>query len=58
VDGYLVTVHVPPSARGETVDVAFHPPGWTAEVAAWLIALAAGGLWSGWTAVRRSRRER
>ena len=58
VDGYLVTVHVPPAAQGETVDVTFRPPGWTAEVAAWLIALAAGGLWSGWSAVRRSRRSR
>ena len=27
VDGYLVTVHVPPSAQGETVDVDLPPAG-------------------------------
>jgi hypothetical protein len=56
VDGYLVTVHVPASAHGETVDVAFHPPGWQAQVAAWCLALAGGAVWSIWSAlaVRRS----
>jgi hypothetical protein len=58
VDGYLVTVDVPASARGQTVDVAFSPPGWTAEIAAWGLALLGGVVWSLWTAVgvRRSRR--
>ena len=42
VDGYLLTVHVPATATGQTVDVAFHPPGWTAEVAAWLLAVVLG----------------
>jgi hypothetical protein len=60
VDGYLVTVHLPGSAQGETVDVAFRPPGWTAQVAAWLLALVGGAVWSAWSAVaaRRSRRTR
>ncbi|HEY3528566.1 MAG TPA: hypothetical protein VGK78_05405 [Nocardioides sp.] len=46
VDGYLVTVHLPASAQGESVEVAFDPPGWTAEVAAWVLALLGGALWS------------
>jgi hypothetical protein len=60
VDGYLVTVHVPPSAEGRAVDVAFRPPGWTVELAAWLLAVAAGVAWSvgAAVAVRRSRRTR
>jgi hypothetical protein len=58
VDGYLVTVDVPASAQGETVDVTFHPPGWATEVAALLLALLGGAVWSVWSAVaaRRSRR--
>ena len=58
VDGYLVTVRLPASAAGETVDVAFHPPGWDAELAAWVLALLGGAVWSIWSAVavRRSRR--
>jgi hypothetical protein len=58
VDGYLVTVDVPASAQGETVDVTFHPPGWATEVAALLLALFGGAVWSVWSAVaaRRSRR--
>ncbi len=58
VDGYLLTVHVPATATGHTVDVAFHPPGWTAEVAAWLLALVLGAGWSVVAAVGRSRRTR
>jgi hypothetical protein len=60
VDGYLVTVHLPASAHGHTVDIAFSPPGWTAEIAAWLLALLGGAIWSVWSAVavRRSRRAR
>ncbi|HEX3295747.1 MAG TPA: hypothetical protein VHR85_02925 [Nocardioides sp.] len=46
VDGYLLTVHVPATATGETVDVAFHPPGWAAEVAAWALAVLVGAAWS------------
>jgi hypothetical protein len=58
VDRYLLTVHVPATATGQTVDVAFHPPGWTAEVAAWLLAVAVGAAWSVVAAARRSRRTR
>jgi hypothetical protein len=56
VDGYLLTVHLPGSAGGQTVDVGFHPPGWSAEVASWLLALLAGAVWSVVATVRRSRR--
>jgi hypothetical protein len=58
VDGYLLTLHVPASAQGRTVDVAFRPPGWNAEIVAWALALLAGTTWSVWSAVavRRSRR--
>jgi hypothetical protein len=56
VDGYLVTVDVPASARGRTLHVAFHPPGWSAEVGAWVLALLVGTAWSGVAAVRRRRR--
>jgi hypothetical protein len=60
VDGYLVTVRLPASARGQTVDVAFSPPGWAAEIAAWVLAILGGAIWSAWSAVavRRSRRAR
>ena len=56
VDGYLLTVHLPGSAQGSTVNVDFHPPGWTAEVAAWALALTLGTAWSVGYAVRRRRR--
>ena len=56
VDGYLVTVHLPASAQGETVHVDFHPPGWTVELAAWALALAGGAGWSLFYVVRRRRR--
>jgi hypothetical protein len=58
VDGYLVTVHVPASAAGSTVQVGFHPPGWAAELAAWVLALLLGAGWSVVAAIRRSRRAR
>jgi hypothetical protein len=60
VDGYLVTVRVPASAQGRTVHVSFRPPGWTAEIAAWVLALVVGGVWSVGSVVvlRRSRRAR
>ena len=57
VDRYLVTVHLPASAPGETVHVDFQPPGWTAEIAAWVLALLLGAGWSVVHAVR-SRRAR
>jgi hypothetical protein len=53
VDGYLVTVRLPASAAGQTVRVAFHPPGWDAEVAAWVVALVCGAGWSIAHAARR-----
>jgi hypothetical protein len=56
VDGYLVTVRLPAAAQGQTVDVIFHPPGWTAEIAAWVLALLGGAAWSVVARVRRSRR--
>jgi hypothetical protein len=57
VDRYLVTVHLPASALGQAVHVDFQPPGWTAEIAAWVLALLLGAGWSVAHAVR-SRRAR
>jgi hypothetical protein len=58
VDGYLLTVRLPASAQGRTVGVVFQPPGSTAELAAWLLALLGGAIWSAYSSValRRSRR--
>ena len=55
VDGYLLTVDLPASAAGQTVQVEFRPPGWNAEVAAWVLALLAGAAWSVTHEVRRRR---
>jgi hypothetical protein len=55
VDGYLVTVDVPASAQGKTVHVEFRPPGWVAELLAWVLALAGGAAWSIVHAARRRR---
>jgi hypothetical protein len=56
VDGYLVTVHIPPESTGDVVHVDFHPPGWPLELGAWALALAAGAAWSVVAAARRRRR--
>jgi hypothetical protein len=56
VDGYLLTLHLPASAQGQSVDVGFHPPGWPAELGAWALALVAGAAWSVVAAARRRRR--
>jgi hypothetical protein len=45
VDGYLLTVHVPADAAGQTVTVRFAPPGWPVEVACWWLAVVGGALW-------------
>jgi hypothetical protein len=50
-----VTVHLPASAEGETVHVDFRPPGWPAEIAAWVLALVGGAGWSLFHVVRRRR---
>ena len=50
-----MTVHLPGSAQGAKVHVDFRPPGWTAELAAWVLALVAGAGWSLVHAVRRRR---
>jgi hypothetical protein len=55
VDGYLVTVHLPPGSNGQVVRVAFHPPGWHLELAAWALALIVGAAWSAAAAVARRR---
>jgi hypothetical protein len=57
VDGYLVTLRLPASAQGQTVDVGFRPPGWWAELGAWALALLAGAAWSVAAAVHRRRSE-
>jgi hypothetical protein len=56
VDGYLVTVDLPPGSRGRVVHVDFQPPGWHLELGAWAVALVAGAGWSVASAVGRRRR--
>jgi len=58
VDGYLLTVDVPPGSEGKTVTVRFLPPGWWLEVATWSIAVLLGGGWIVLAAVRSRRRRR
>jgi hypothetical protein len=55
VDGYLLTIHLPPSAQGQSVDVGFHPPGWSLELGSWVLALVVGAAWSVVAGVRRRR---
>jgi hypothetical protein len=55
VDGYLVTVHLPPGSTGDVVHVDFRPPGWPLEAGAWALALVIGAAWSVVAAVRRRR---
>jgi hypothetical protein len=55
VDGYLVTVHLPPGSTGDVVHVDFRPPGWPLELGAWAFALVVGAAWSILTALRRRR---
>jgi len=56
VDGYLVTVDVPPGSSDEVVHVDFRPPGWHLELGAWALALLAGAGWSLEFARRRRAR--
>jgi hypothetical protein len=54
VDGYLLTVDLPPGAR--MVTVRFSPPGWPVELAAWWLAVGGAVAWSAGVAVRNRRR--
>jgi hypothetical protein len=45
-DKFLVTVHLQPSSTGRTVTVAWNPPGWGLERAAWWLAVVGGLAWS------------
>jgi hypothetical protein len=56
VDGYLVTVDLPPGSSGRLVHVDFQPPGWHVELGAWALALLAGAGWSVASAAERRRR--
>jgi hypothetical protein len=42
----LVTVRLDPSSAGRTVTVAWSPPGWGSELAAWWLAVLGGLAWS------------
>lgn len=55
VDGYLLTVRLPPDAAGRTVTVHFSPPGWTLEVATWWLGVVGGLVWCGLLLRRRPR---
>jgi len=56
VDGYLLTVDVPPGSAGKTVTVRFLPPGWWVEVTTWSLAVLLGGGWLVVATVRGRRR--
>jgi hypothetical protein len=56
LDGYLLTVDLPPGAAGRTVTVRYSPPGWHLELVALGLALAGAVAWSGAAAVSRRRR--
>jgi hypothetical protein len=56
VDGYLLTLDLPPGAEGRTVTVAFSPPGWALEVASWWVAVVGGAAWTTAWWWRRRRR--
>lgn len=56
LDGYLLTVDLPPGAAGRTVTVRYSPPGWHLELVALGLALVGAVAWSGAAAVSRRRR--
>jgi len=58
VDGYLLSVDLPPGSTGRVVTVRFSPPGWLLELACWLLAVVAGAAWSLLVAVRPRRGQR
>lgn len=58
VDGYLLTVAVPPGSAGKTVTVDFAPAGWRVELTAWWIAVLGSGGWIVVVAVRTRRQRR
>jgi hypothetical protein len=53
--GYLLTVEVTPDDVGETVTVTFRPPGWPVELAAGVLAVLVGVVWTGLDTARRLR---
>jgi hypothetical protein len=55
VDGYLLSVDLPPDAVGRVATVRFSPPGWPLELGSWLVAVLAGTTWCVVAAVRRRR---
>ncbi|MFF1382719.1 hypothetical protein ACFVWT_04050 [Arthrobacter sp. NPDC058288] len=57
VDGFLLAVDVPADAAGDTVSIAFTPPGWAAGVALWSVGVGGTLLWAAldFVAARRRR---
>ncbi|MGN6607360.1 MAG: hypothetical protein ACTHMS_10185 [Jatrophihabitans sp.] len=61
VDGFLLSLRIPPGATGRTVEVRFSPPGWRLGWVTWALAVGSGLIWSvvaGVDALRRRRRDR
>jgi hypothetical protein len=55
---YLLTLHVPASAVGDTVEVSFSPPGWGLAVGAWALSVLLSLVLSALALVRSRRRPR
>jgi hypothetical protein len=46
IDGFLLALEVPENAAGQTVSVAFTPPGWMLGVVLWSVGLGGMAIWS------------
>lgn len=46
VDDYLLTVQVPEESVGRSVLVRYSPPGWTLEIACWILGVGLALVWS------------
>ena len=56
--GYLLTVDVSDKQPGDVVTIAFRPPGWVLESAAFVTALLLAIAWPAWSVVLRLRGRR
>lgn len=46
VNDFLLSVDIPASSEGGTVELSFSPPGWSTAIATWVLALVLGVGWS------------
>jgi hypothetical protein len=55
VGGMLISVDLPPNARGRTVTLHYAPPSWWLAIGCWWLAIGLAALWSVLSSVRRRR---